>query len=536
MSYCENSSPSYSPLSFRFCSAHAFQRKLTLDGNASIQESAFTIPPTNAKASGKKRAISNNGTQKQSTVDRLPIKTNDVRIPSHASRKRQFHEQQSGTKTVHEIVPAAVALRPVNPPGATMAVTPSPLPSSAMTSKAGNANLMGQQTVAQESRPAAFPGSVTGAKRLREPQNSSWKLEKRAQKTLQQSAFRRQKDNPFSLFSYDPNNAESNLQAMSSKSAEGRNQENDSSLSVIPPDALSASTIVSSAYPTSRAVFSSARKPPFGSGGRKAVGRSRGGKGNRRRIFPPPIPDRDFLHMKAMELQAYEDATSASRPPRAHSSRVQDPQGPQYAYGHTILSGHQTIADYREFSGRDTATNHHTAQNDASQADAFSPPPFMQGAPVGIRRQQYRESPPRSFMNDLSSGAGYHPFQRHQSRVPFRSDYTTEIRRQDLHGYNSRAYADPADAFDELYHQNTLHLHLAQRTPTGTLQCRDRVLGPNPWHTPSFRLTFLLLRASIIHRCTIMRKEMSTKMMKSAVCLQQLFSEEQNLSRPPSVE
>ena len=412
MSCCENSLPSHSPLSYSILFCSRIPEKLTLDGNSTVQESAFTVSPTKAKASGKKRAISNNGTQKQSTVDRLPIRTNDVRIPSHASRKRQFHEQQSGTKTVNENVPAAVALRPVNPPGAMTAVTPSPLPSSAMTSKVGNANLIGQQTVAQESRPAAFSGSVTGAKRLREPQNSSWKLEKRAQKTLQQSAFRRQKDNPFSLFSYDPNNAESNLQAMSSKSAEGRNQENDSSLSVIPPDALSASAIASSAYPASRAVFSSTRKPPFGSGGRKAVGRSRGGKGNRRRIFPPPIPDRDFLHMKAMELQAYEDATSSSRAPRAFNNRFQDPQDPQYAHGHTFLAGHQTIADYRDFSGRDMATNHHTAQYDTSQADAFSPPPFMHGAPVGIRRQQYHESPPRSFMNDLPSGAGHYPSQQ----------------------------------------------------------------------------------------------------------------------------
>ena len=46
---------------------------------------------------------------------------------------------------------------------------------------------------------------------------------------------------------------------------------------------------------------------------------------------------------------------------------------------------------------------------------------------------------------------------RYQSQVPFRSDYATDIRRQDLHGYDSRAYADPVDAFEGtssgLYHQ-----------------------------------------------------------------------------------
>ena len=183
------------------------------------------------------------------------------------------------------------------------AVTPSPLPSSAIATN-GSRNTVSQQAVAP--RPKALSENAE-VKRPSGPQQSSWKVEKRAQKTLQQSAFRREKNNLFSLYSYDPNDIESNLQATSSRTTEQRRREDSSAESIIPPNALSASSRQTSA----RAVFFSGRKGAFRSGGRKGAGRSGEGRGRRRRTYPGPrMPHQDLLGMKATEQQAkaYADA------------------------------------------------------------------------------------------------------------------------------------------------------------------------------------------------------------------------------------
>jgi hypothetical protein len=55
--------------------------------------------------------------------------------------------------------------------------------------------------------------------------DGNWRLQKREQRSLQQSAFTKKKENPFAKFQYDPNDAENNLDAItnenSSRSANG---------------------------------------------------------------------------------------------------------------------------------------------------------------------------------------------------------------------------------------------------------------------------------------------------------------------------
>jgi hypothetical protein len=61
----------------------------------------------------------------------------------------------------------------------------------------------------------------------------NWRQQKREQRTLQKSAFRKEGENPFSRFSYDPNDAESNLARTIENAAEKENEGN-----ILPPDAF----------------------------------------------------------------------------------------------------------------------------------------------------------------------------------------------------------------------------------------------------------------------------------------------------------
>jgi hypothetical protein len=179
--------------------------------------------------------------------------------------------------------------------GETTAVTPSPLAPQAFVARERNNDP--EERVEKENRPSQLPRNA-GANHLRGTKKCAWNQEKRTQKTLQQSAFRRQKDNPFSLYSFDPNDIESNLQATSFKSSE---QETGSSRSIIPPNALSTLKLAPRVQRIPRTGFSSARKSAFGAGD----------NGRRRRTFPRArMPDQELLRMKAMEQQAYADATT----------------------------------------------------------------------------------------------------------------------------------------------------------------------------------------------------------------------------------
>jgi hypothetical protein len=262
------------------------------------------------KESGRKKAQDSKGIEQKSTMDRFLTKSNDVQIARQKSGKRNVDKNCAPANTGAKKKQRVRSSSAKSSLGATTAVTPSPLPPQASV-PARDRNIVREQLVGKENRPSQLPTNA-GAINLHGPQKSAWNQEKRTQKTLQQSAFRRKKDNPFSLYSYDPNDIESNLQATSSKSAE---QENGSSASIIPPHALSSLKLAPGVQRIPRAGFSSARKSTFGAG----VRRSGEGSGRRRRTFPGArMPDQELLRMKAMEQQAYADAA----PGRFHPTQA----------------------------------------------------------------------------------------------------------------------------------------------------------------------------------------------------------------------
>lgn len=184
---------------------HSFPSSRAIDSRRLCQRSRACLHSLaqESKIVWKKLAPVSNGSKTKSTVSHFLTKTNDVRIPRRVPGKRKFHEEESAPRIEGSKKQEPVASRPVKPLGATTAVSPSPLPSSAIATN-GTRNTVRQQAAAPESHPEVLSGSAE-VKLLRggpQQTQSSWKVEKRAQKTLQQSAFRREKDNPFLLYSY----------------------------------------------------------------------------------------------------------------------------------------------------------------------------------------------------------------------------------------------------------------------------------------------------------------------------------------------
>jgi hypothetical protein len=126
----------------------------------------------------------------------------------------------------------------------------------------------------------------------------SWKQAKREQQRSQQRAFTQKRDNPFSLYKHDPNDAESYLDGLSS-----RNTELSPQSSVIPSEGLQA---LARAYQVPRQAHGGI---PF------HQQRSAAGQRGRRQVPEGRLSERDLLAQKAAEQNEYAimPSTQASR-------------------------------------------------------------------------------------------------------------------------------------------------------------------------------------------------------------------------------
>jgi hypothetical protein len=180
----------------------------------------------------------------------------------------------------------------------------------------------------------------------------SWKQAKREQQRSQQRAFTQKRDNPFSLYKHDPNDAESYLETLSSRNTELSPQN-----SVIP-----------SAYQIPPVIPQSAR-------GGMHFQQQRPGVGQRgRRQFPGGrLSERDLLAQKAAEQNEYagtpswqpsratmptfatQDSYSDRSPAFDRPGRVNPPYGSQMAQHNTMMMPmHQDAPRYAdEWAGVD---------------------------------------------------------------------------------------------------------------------------------------------------------------------------------------
>ena len=181
---------------------------------------------------------------------------------SHAgkppSKKRESRSPSVGTKRHNHVV------------------TPSPPPPAK-----GSAHANGRQE---------GPGSHAGIAYKPGAPRSPWKKQKRDQRSLQQSAFRRPKENPFLGFQYDPNNAETTLDALAGKA-------DSVSPGILPPDAFAGSRARGAAHQWSTALSTGPKRI------RKWRNSGSDRRGRRRFRFSSPVPSREVLWQKAEELQ-----------------------------------------------------------------------------------------------------------------------------------------------------------------------------------------------------------------------------------------
>jgi hypothetical protein len=188
----------------------------------------------------------------------------------------------------------------------------------------------------------------------------SWKQAKREQQRSQQRAFTQKRDNPFSLYKHDPNDAESYLDGLSS-----RNTELSPQSSVIPAEGLQA---LARAYQVPRQPRGGI---PFhqqrSAAGQRGQQRSAAGQRGRRQVPEGRLSERDLLAQKAAEQNEYaitpssqasramttpfatQDLYSDRSPAFDHPGRVNQPYGSQMTQSNTaMMPMHRGVPRYTD--------------------------------------------------------------------------------------------------------------------------------------------------------------------------------------------
>ena len=277
--------------------------KVVLEGNTDVMPSRFTSLPVLDAPKSESTTRASVVKQKQQTLHDAMVGTNDVRM-----RRRPMNLARCGSGTrdyprcdnlpQHPLPSTASTERSYSriqrPPLATTtnkqpAVTPSP--QSASEVNAGQKKRFEPDPI--EYQQSGVIPINTDAKRVKTPNLSAWNKEKREQRNLQQRAFIAERENPFSRFKFDPNDAESNLEALASSHAHQQQQPN----CIIPPEVLAQ-------LPTRlRKDHKTVSQSSYGSRNMSRAS-SRFGTGRPKRYRSTHImSNHDILHMKAQEQQ-----------------------------------------------------------------------------------------------------------------------------------------------------------------------------------------------------------------------------------------
>lgn len=281
-------------------------------------------------------------------MDRFVTKGLDVRIPSRSMVKQKADENRASANAMPKKQRVGSTQNTLL--GGMAVVTPSSFAQDVFARKSNTLATVREEPAEKENRPSLSPNN-NGSKRLSGPQKYTWKQEKRSQRNFQQSAFRRKKDNPFALYSYDPNDIESTLDALATSSKSVAPESG--TMSIIPPHALS------TLKQTPRTGFSGGRNSLLRGSGRKCASRSANERGRRRRIFPGTgtrLPDLELLRIKAMEQQAYYADAADSGFHGTQGSRVDPTAGHQNGdafagNGNFADRNSKTTTDFHNFDG-----------------------------------------------------------------------------------------------------------------------------------------------------------------------------------------
>jgi hypothetical protein len=359
----------------------SFPEKIELEGNAELAPSSFagTSDKVGAgsqrKIRGSKRTVQNDIT---SHFKSKMTSTEDPRMCQPGpTKKRTLSSKRVPGSASQALWNSGSGARAAKP-----SVTPSPKPAiltQGQTPPAGVARanrVSSKSPIAAVARNASSQGVWTHAvgdtgrrettseiisKRPLVPQRAdqtpaplshgpSWKQAKREQQRSQQRAFTQKRDNPFSLYKHDPNDAESYLDGLSS-----RNTELSPQSSVIPSEGLQA---LARAYQVPRQARGGIpfhqQRPAAGQRGRRQVPEGR-------------LSERDLLAQKAAEQNEYaimpsmqalratmspfatQDLYSDRSPAFDRPGRVNQLYGSQMTQSHTaMMPMHQGVPRYAD--------------------------------------------------------------------------------------------------------------------------------------------------------------------------------------------
>jgi hypothetical protein len=327
----------------------------------------------------------------------------------------------------------------------------------------------------------------------------SWKQAKREQQRSQQRAFTQKRDNPFSLYKHDPNDAESYLDGLSS-----RNTELSPQSSVIPSEGLQA---LARAYQVPRQARGGI---PF------HQQKSAAGQRGRRQVPEGRLSERDLLAQKAAEQNGYAimpsmQASRATMSPFVtqvlHSNRspaydrpgpVNQLYGSQMTQSHTaMMPMHQGLPRYAdEWAGGvdDQSSNYpvsvppgrdyegpHAFYDDASSYQHSIDSAQQHGA---FQQRYYPRgdaSAPQSFNRDESTPFSQQEQQYQQPQQP-RANPTE---------YHKFEEAATHSQQQQQYHQQQQQQYQQQPrvNPNQYHEYEDTTMGhqgpDEPWHTTS---------------------------------------------------
>lgn len=285
--------------------------KFTIDGNDTVQKSKFVLSPQKPKSSIAKNAKRSKSPKSNQTN----LKPSSNKLENMVKGVQDFRLAKVSTTPSNNQAPktggnqgdsSSVANMQVSPMQKRKEpyVTPSPL----QTTKS-RVSLVGAQKTFPSSvptRPPPPPQRKLENSIIREPKRhnmyiGSWNKQKKRQKRFQQRAFGSPKENPFSMFKFDPNNVEKQLELASGTSSEMATSSSFGP-SVLPPTTSHGVHQQKMKHAARRSRFhSNIGLAPSEHSVSKLVGSSK------RRKVSTPIQMRqpDLLRQKAAEQQSY---------------------------------------------------------------------------------------------------------------------------------------------------------------------------------------------------------------------------------------
>ena len=406
--------------------------KFTINGNDTVQKSSFMLSPQKPKKYVSKTVKPPNPISTPKNLEKMVLGVEDLRLPQKARTKQgesagnkigqrqgssimkvTKRKQPSVTPSPVQVIKLRVEDRTVNVPTPVSTYSPNP------TKRGSNhQSIIREPTLASINSPNLTKRGSNHQSIIREPMGhrkhiGSWQKQKKRQKRFQQRAFGSPKENPFSMFKFDPNDVEKQLEielgthtVVKSASDEGQ--------TILPVSSQGSQFQAPPSRRSSTYSIMKSKSPKLSSS--KLIGSLK------RRKVGTPIQCRqpDLLRQKAAEQQYY---VASSRYHRINRNDVVHISEPQNSFG----LAHQDC-NLLDFYGADS-TNHHIFENTAF--DDF--------------QQQYDKTP--YIQHD--QGVFVSPIPNGDFRVNSHVNHQPVENFNDLGG-DSHVYPQPIENFDDV--------------------------------------------------------------------------------------